>query len=255
MPEMSCFTAFFCVLYQSKRGENVDELQNNKNLTEIALKNGCAEVGFSCIKEIICQTIAGSLAGGAEKLIYAISLVYRLSDAVIDTITDCPTHTYFHHYRTVNAALDRAMLECGNYIEKQGFRYIPVAASQSIEQFEGLFQHKTAARLAGLGTIGKSGLFLSKKHGARVRLGTVLTDMPFETGTPCTDDLCGDCTVCASLCPAMAISGRKFLVEDKDIIDRRACSEYMKKQFQHIGRGAVCGICMKNCAYTNNLEK
>lgn len=233
----------------------MEKSENSNNLKQIALGCGCGDVGFAFVGDVLPQTIAGTLAGGADGLVYAVSLVYRLSDAVVDTITDCPTHTYFHHYRTVNAALDRIMLECGNYIEKQGFRYIPVAASQSIDKFEGLFQHKTAARLAGLGTIGKSGLFLSKKYGARVRLGTILTDMPLETGVPCTEDLCGDCKVCASLCPAMAISGRKFLVEDKDIIDRRACSEYMKKQFQHIGRGVVCGICMKNCAYTNKLEK
>ena len=238
-----------------KAGEIMEKCENSKNLKQIALDCGCGDVGFAYVGDVLTGTIAGSLAGGAENLIYAVSLVYRLSDAVVDTITDCPTHTYFHHYRTVNANLDRIMLECGKYIESMGFKYIPVASSQSIDKFEGLFQHKTAARLAGLGTIGKSGLFLSKKYGARVRLGTILTDMPLETGEPCTDDLCGDCKVCASLCPAMAISGRKFSVEDKDIIDRRACSQYMKKQFQHIGRGVVCGICMKNCAYTNSLKK
>ena len=35
---------------------------------------------------------------------YAVSLCIKLSDSVVDSITDRPTHTYFHHYRTVNRA-------------------------------------------------------------------------------------------------------------------------------------------------------
>ena len=37
------------------------------------------------------------------------------------------------------------------------------------------------------------------------------------------------------------------LEEREKIIDAKACSDYMKKAFQHIGRGAVCGVCMRVC--------
>ena len=133
-------------------------------------------------------------------------------------------------------------------IEKLGGRYLPVAASQSISGYSGFFKHKTAARLAGLGGIGKSGLFISTKYGPRVRLGTLLTDLPLPTATPFEQNICGDCNVCVKLCPAMAISSFPFSLENPSAtLDRQACSEYMKKHFQHIGRGVVCGICVKNC--------
>ena len=40
---------------------------------------------------------------------YGISIAVKLSDAIIDEITDAPTHTYFHHYRTVNTFIDQTL--------------------------------------------------------------------------------------------------------------------------------------------------
>ena len=213
------------------------------NLKEKILSFGCHDVGFSCIGEDLAEKTTGN-----PDFKYAVSIVVKLSEAVIDGITDAPTHVYFHHYRTVNALIDNIILKTGMEIEKLGGKYLPVAASQSISGYTGFFQHKTAARLAGLGGIGKSGLFISTKYGPRVRLGTLLTDLPLETGTPFIDDICGNCNVCVKLCPAMAIGDHSFDLDNPtDTLDRQACSEYMKKNFQHIGRGVVCGICVKNC--------
>ena len=133
-------------------------------------------------------------------------------------------------------------------IGKLGYNYICVGASQSTGGYVSHFPHKTAARLAGLGYIGKSCLFISEKYGHAVRLGTILTDMPFEVGKPLEKD-CGECNICKTKCPAMAIRGVNFRegIEREEMYDAKACSEYMKNKFQHIGRGAVCGICIKNC--------
>lgn len=210
---------------------------------EKILSLGCDDVGFALIDEETSEKITGS-----SDFKYAVSIVVKLSDAVIDSISNAPTHIYFHHYRTVNTHIDNVLLRIGKMIEKLGGRYLPVAASQSISSYSGFFQHKTAARLAGLGGIGKSGLFISSKYGPRVRLGTLLTDLPLPTDTPFDSDICGNCDVCVKLCPAMAISSSPFNLDNPDnTLDRHACSEYMKKNFQHIGRGVVCGICVKNC--------
>lgn len=50
-------------------------------------------------------------------------------------------------------------------------------------------------------------------------------------------------------CPSGAISGKEWHIgiTREEIFSAETCSQYMKKQFQHIGRGAVCGICMKVC--------
>ena len=180
---------------------------------------------------------------------YAITLVVRLSDAVVDEIEDEPTKTYFHHYRTVNAYIDRVEEKLVLLLTMNGYRAAAVPASQSVSDFAGRFSHKKCAVRAGLGSIGKSALFLSKEFGPRVRLGTVFTNAPLTVKEYKYEDLCGDCDICAQSCGALAIRGVNYApgMERSEIFDARACSEYMKKEFQSIGRGAVCGVCMRVC--------
>ena len=208
-------------------------VNNNEIIKDILSKEGIDEVGFARVE---------------HELPFAVSVVVPLSKFVLEKITDKPTFEYFHHYRTVNAYTDRVLLRCGLEIARKGYRYICVGASQSTGGYVSYFPHKTAARLAGLGYIGKSCLFISEKYGPAVRLGTILTDMPFEVGSPIEKD-CGGCDICTKKCPAMAIYGVNYRdgIKREEMYDASACSGYMKREFQHIGRGAVCGICIKNC--------
>jgi len=200
---------------------------------------GAAEVGFSRIEP----------PAEYADLPFAVTIAVHLSDAVIDTVAQGPTHTYFHHYRSVNALLDRLSLSAGFFLEGQGGRYVCVPASQSIQGFAGLFSHKQAAVAAGLGTIGRSALFLSERFGPRVRLATVLTDLDLSAGFKplSTKNPCENCMACVKACPAMAISGMEYKTGGNGILDRQACSQHMKQAYQHIGRGVVCGICVSVC--------
>lgn len=180
---------------------------------------------------------------------YGISFTIPLSSAIVDSIDNAPTHTYFHHYRTVNTLIDNLALRTGLMLGKEGYKYVPIAASQSVNGLQGIFSHKYGAYLAGLGYVGRSGLFISSEKGPRVRLGTILTDYPFDVNTRLIPFGCGECKLCATKCPAMAIRGEDWKPgEDREkIIDAKACSDHMKKAYQHIGRGVVCGICMQVC--------
>ena len=210
-----------------------------KELRELLLKEGASEVGFSPV--VPPPEYPG--------LNHAVTICIRLSDAVIDGVKNGPTHTYFHHYRTVNAFLDRLSLRAGLYLQSWGGRYVCVPASQSIEGFSGLFSHKEAAVKAGLGTVGRSALFLSDRFGPRVRLATVLTDLDLSAGfrEKSKETPCKNCQACLLACPAMAISGKTYDEAGNGILDRNACSTHMKKAYQKIGRGAVCGICVSVC--------
>lgn len=208
-------------------------MTNNEMILNLLRNEGIKDVGFSKVD---------------HELPYAVTIIVPLSKFVISKITDKPTFEYFHHYRTVNAYIDRVLLRCGLEISGAGYKYICVGASQSTGGYTSYFSHKTAARMSGLGYIGKNCLFISEKYGPAVRLGTILTDMPFKTGSPVDKD-CGDCKICKEKCPAMAIYGVNYHegMKCEEMFDASACSNYMKKNFQHIGRGAVCGICIKNC--------
>ena len=270
-------------------------MQKHEELIKLLENMGASFAGFA--------DVSGKTEGVLRNLHYAVSIGIHLSDAIIDEISDKPTYTYFHHYRTVNALLDQITLRGLLFIQQNGFNAVPVPASQTVndkaDPYCSIFPHKTAAVLAGMGRIGKNGLFIHENYGARVRLATILTDMELPCGelsrstqeqlvahamacetaqtvqtvhtiskihTPqgvqavqtsqinktlqlLQNGSCGNCYRCVEACPAMALTGREWTVgmAREELVDARACSDYMNKNFKHIGRGSVCGICMKVC--------
>jgi epoxyqueuosine reductase QueG len=161
---------------------------------------------------------------------------------------------YYHHYRTVNALIDRITLRAALFLQNAGYDAIAIPASQTIPDKEkphhGDFSHKIGAVLSGLGRIGRSSLFIDNDYGPAVRLGTVLTDMELpianiEHG----ENRCAKCSNCTSLCPAGAIKGNLWVegIDTGELIDVAACNDYMRNHYMGIGRGSVCGICIRVC--------
>lgn len=215
---------------------------SNVILKKLLLESGANLVGFS---DLHLSPIEGQ-----PNLKYAVSIIVKLSDSVLKTITDRPSISYFQHYRAVNYKLDQLALTAVKYLEDNGYNAFPIASSQSMptNKYSGIFQHKTCARLAGLGFIGKNSLFITEEYGSKVRLCTVLTDMPLYPDRPIIEKGCGDCTVCQNACPAGAIYGINFDPQKpyEELFDKEKCSLNMKK-YNDVGRGAVCGLCIKAC--------
>ena len=211
-----------------------------KEIKEMLLSKGVSDVGFAKLDD-----------SDTGELKYAISIVVRLSNAIIDEISEAPTATYFNHYRHVNAFIDRCLLETGLFLQSRGYRYITVASSQSMPgtPYNGRYPHKTVACKAGLGGIGKNCLFLHKEWGPRVRLGTIFTDCPFEEVKELPPNPCLNCDACKNACPSGAILGVSFKegIKREDTFSASVCSDYMKKAYQKIGRGVVCGRCINVC--------
>ena len=218
-----------------------------ENLKDKLLENGACLVGF-------CELPKTEQTG---QFTHAVSIAYKLSDTVLKTIEAEPSIMYFHHYRTVNTKLDLLALTAVDLIEKQGFLALPIAASQSLNtnknEYSAVFSHKTAARLSGLGFIGKNGMLITKEFGSKVRLCTVLTNMPLLAERAIINEDCGDCEICKNVCPANAIFGTNFSLEKGrgSVLDPALCSKHMKNAYMHIGRGSVCGLCIKNCPKNN----
>ena len=216
-----------------------------KELEKILKEAGADLVGFSSLGE--------NRSPEHPEYGYAVTIVRKLSRAVIKTINGAPTMEYFQHYRATNARLDSIALDAVSFIENAGYLALPVAASQSTpdkkDEYRGIFPHKTGAVLSGLGFIGKNGLLITE-YGSAARLASVLTDMPLSAQKEIKPCLCGDCQICKNACPAGAITGELFVngAERSTIFDSKKCSEHMKT-YKNIGRGAVCGICISVCPY------
>ena len=206
---------------------------------------GATLTGYSMVSDKLPQSL--------KQLGYAVTIGVRLSDFIIDEIKDRPTYTYFHHYRTVNALIDQITLRGMLLIQENGYKALAVPASQTVndteDKYSGIFPHKTGAVMAGLGWVGKNGLFISADYGPRMRLGTILTDMEFTVEAKTAEGKCGECRMCVESCPAVALTGNCWEegCDRRHVVDARACSDYMNAKFKHIGRGSVCGICVRVC--------
>ena len=213
-----------------------------RTLKELAKQLGADLVGFCELPKPPVES--------APALRFAVSIAVKLSDGVLSTIDGAPSFVYFQHYRTANALLDGIAFRLARAIEDGGYTAIPVAASQSLGKnnpYRGVVPHKTAAVLSGLGFVGKSGLFLSEQFGSKIRLATILTDLPLAAEHAIIENGCGGCEICKKACPAGAIFGELPATDGSRNFDPEKCSRYMKENFQDIGRGSVCGICIKAC--------
>lgn len=178
-----------------------------------------------------------------ERLPFGISFGLKLSEAVMNGIIDQPTRIYFHHYRQANNLLDSAAFRITALIEARGFHALPIAASQVIDwqNQRGHLSHKKVAAGAGLGWLGRNNLLVTPQFGARVRLATILTDLPLVPDTPLIEG-CGDCLACLSVCPAGAIR------ENPEDFDHRQCYEQLRFFKDKVNLGHfICGICVKAC--------
>jgi epoxyqueuosine reductase len=178
-----------------------------------------------------------------DKLPFGISVGFHLSDMILEGIENQPTPLYFHHYQKVNILLDTIGLIVTSAIQNMECQAISIPASQIVDwkNQRGHLSHKHVARAAGLGWIGINNLLVNEKFGSRIRLVTILTNLPLMIDSPSLMD-CGSCRVCLSACPAGAIANRQ---ED---FDHLRCYEQLRTfaktlHFSH----NICGICVKAC--------
>jgi epoxyqueuosine reductase QueG len=187
----------------------------------------------------------------------AVSHGFVLADGVVNTLVHhknvaALSNYWYYVYQIVNPRIDSISLTLAQCLDRAGFQAFVVPSSQTVDRtrLTGVFSHKLAAHLAGLGWIGKSALLITPEHGPRVRWGTVLTDAPLEAGTPM-DEICRDCDACVKACPAHAFTGQAF---DKprprsEIFAAEACDNYLsKRESQH----RACGICVYVCPFGRN---
>lgn len=103
---------------------------------------------------------------------------------------------------------------------------------------------------AGLGELGRFGMLITWKFGARMRLGMLTTDLPLlpDQSFACgIQDFCEICKKCAENCPSQAISYNGKTEENgvsKWVLNRENCYRYWRKV------GTDCAKCISVCPYS-----
>lgn len=238
-------------------------MQLEQQIKEMAIAHGWDYCGIADLTEYHSY-MEGLCGEFIRQFPRAISLVIRLSDAVVDAIEgqeqDKILSFHNYNYYAVDYLQNTGTIKIAHKIERSGWRAYPIPASFGVytDRLSGLVSHKLVARLAGLGWIGKNGLLLTPKDGPRVRLSTILTDAPLTTGKAM-ESGCHACQICTQSCPAGAIKGHEFSESEADsyLIDPAKCYDYMENRKKAWGieiERSVCGLCVAVCPYGKQIK-
>jgi epoxyqueuosine reductase QueG len=171
-----------------------------------------------------------------------------------------PTLEYYTHYKKANkdlAMLTKQISEDLNENEIETQNIDPTVSTSELDTvyFKTLrtdLSHKMVATRAGLGWIGKTDLFISKKFGPRLRLVSILLKTPVKSKSkPFDISHCGNCNICVEICPAKAANGKLWdiTVEREEFFDpwkcRNQCAEFGRTKLGINAR--ICGICVAAC--------
>ena len=201
----------------------------------------------------LAQEMGGEMVAGYH---HAVSIGVAMPSAIVDQLPDHDRRTVAmtyqrHGYDILNMRLDQIVSRLASLLQGEGYRPLPVPASQTIDEQRryGLFSHKLAAHLAGLGWIGKSCLLVTPEVGPRARWASILTNAPLASGTPL-EERCGQCNICVDACPAQAFTGEPFRVEEprEARFDVQKCFAYQRRQVDTVGV-ILCGMCVYACPH------
>jgi epoxyqueuosine reductase QueG len=217
-------------------------------LTDIVLSGGAALVKAADISSLAPELRMNMPIG--------VSLAVPVTPDIVRGISNGPTVEYFAEYKRLNALLGSLLESAAACIRKYGFTAIPIVpanANFDAATLSTRLPHKTVATRAGMGWIGKTPLLITESFGSAIRLGTLLTDAPFATGTPIDASRCGNCHACVDRCPAHAITGESWHVamERRQLLNAGECRKTAYALSTQIGvNETLCGICMAVCPHT-----
>jgi len=97
------------------------------------------------------------------------------------------------------------------------------------------FSHRCAAEAAGLGRIGWSGNLITEDFGARVLLGSILTDAPLKPDSPMEKHPCLMCKICEKSC-----QGGLFARDESETITIAGIEEKIAKRNNYAYCVAIC---------------
>jgi len=170
----------------------------------------------------------------------------HILDSVCDDLPET-RYEYTNQFYVLNGTLGSVSTKVARLLEDKGYRAIPIPAAypRINKELMGVFSHRHAAVLAGLGEIGLNNLLITPQFGARVRLVSILTEAPLEPDQPYQKSLCREWQkecgkACVACCPIEAIS-----VNGK--VNKERCLRYQEQIMPWSVVELRCGMCLGMC--------
>jgi epoxyqueuosine reductase QueG len=218
---------------------------NLERFRELGLQSGIDLVSSARLDDEHLEHLHDSIRELGGSLRNAVVIGIRLSEPVLKTVKTAPTWTYYHHYRTVNFALDQSALRLAAECQRMGYRALPLPASQILDWdlLAGHLSHRKMGEISGLGWRGRNNLLVHPEFGSHVRLATILTDAPLpERGITGDPGGCGPCRRCIEVCPVGAIA------EDVADFDLDSCTAQLRRFSRSEKLNTlICGLCVRAC--------
>ncbi|OHD29218.1 MAG: 4Fe-4S ferredoxin [Spirochaetes bacterium GWD1_27_9] len=189
---------------------------------------------------------------------FGISIGIVLPNTIVDSLKNRfdknVSSLYFtHSYHIINDRLNLICSILSSYLNNKGYDTLPIPSAErtDIENAIPTVSHKMIANLAGLGWIGKNCLLITPEHGPRLRLISLLTNAPLEITGSLMKQRCNNCTECVKICPANAIEGINFEIEDEreKRLNFKKCHNYFEEMKKDYSRKPICGMCLYICPY------
>lgn len=216
------------------------------------LKLGADLVGFGNLDELPGKVRGGMPVGVSVAVIYP--------PEIIRGIAELPTQQYCDWYDSLNEKLDQIVTRGAEMLRAAGYKAIAQTRGQVGNGEEGnrtTLPHKTVARLAGIGWIGKNALLINETYGSAIRLSSILTDAPLTPDIPADFPRCGSCSACIDACPAGALSGKAWEpgIDRDKLVDPVRCRKVARARARRGFGGidiTICGKCIEICPYTRH---
>jgi epoxyqueuosine reductase len=204
--------------------------------------------------------LTGLLQNKFTEFDFGISIGRKLDSVIVDKIINGPTPEYHLHYKKANEDLASLTKRISEDLNKNGIETLNIDPTVSTSELDTVYfntlrtdlSHKMVATRAGLGWIGKTDLFISKKFGPRLRLVSILLKSSVKSkSSPVNRSRCGNCNICIEICPAKAANGKLWdiTVEREEFFDpfkcRNQCAEFGRSRLGLDAR--ICGICVAAC--------
>lgn len=192
---------------------------------------------------------ASLLVDGAESVVVCgVAYKNEFSDGYGDSATPrVASYALYEDYHDTIRGMLRQMAQRLGLIER-GVMWRGFSDSAPVAE-------KTLAVRAGLGAIGRNSLLITPEYGSFIMLGELIFaegvdeyDKPFE------EDLCGECHLCVSHCPARAIIGGRAIDASRCI--SRLTIEPIESQVENKwlhGWVFGCDECQSVCPYNKRV--